>query len=136
MSFLKVGALVSGMVIVFASLAGCASMGLFQTPEERVERRAQARLDALLAQDFKKAFSFLAPATREATTLPHWAIQYAGVAQWRAVKVNSVNCEPDRCDVGVAVTYELVRPRIKNTNVRKEVWIDVNGQWYYYPQKR
>ncbi len=135
MQHVKIGALVVGLVIAATSLAGCTSLGLFQTPEERVERRAQARLDALLAQDFKEAFSFLAPATRKATTLPRWATQYAGVAQWRAVKVNSVNCEPDRCDVSVAVTYELVRPRINNTNVRKEVWIDVNGQWYYYPKQ-
>lgn len=120
------------MVIAVVSLPGCTSLGLFQTPEERVEQRAQARLDALLAADFKKAFSFLAPATREATTLPHWASQYAGVAQWVAVDVNSVKCEPDRCDVSVSVTYQMVRPRIKNTRLFREVWIDVNGHWYFY----
>ena len=120
-------------VMMAISLAGCTSLGLFQTPEERVQHRAQARLDALLAADFKKAFSFLAPATRQATTLPRWASQYAGVAQWVAVGVNSVKCEPDRCDVSVSVTYEMMRPRIKNTRFFREVWIDVNGQWYFYP---
>ena len=124
--------LVLGMVVV-VSLAGCASLGVFQTPEERVEQRAQARLDALLGQDIEKAFSFLAPAARQATTWQRWGSRYAGVGQWRAVSVNSVKCEVDRCDVSVSVTYQMVRPKLENTRSRREVWIDVNGQWYFYP---
>jgi hypothetical protein len=120
-------------VMMAISLAGCASLGLFQTPEERVQHRAQARLDALLAGDIKKAFSFLAPAAREATSWQRWGSKYAGVTQWRAVSVNSVKCDLDRCDVNVSVTYEMFRPRIKNTRAQNEVWIDVNGQWYFYP---
>ena len=131
MSFIKGNTLVGGMIIV-VSLAGCASLDLFQTPEERVEQRAQARLDALLAGDIKKAFSFLAPAAREATTWQHWGSKYAGVSQWQAVSVNSIKCDVDRCDVNASVTYGMVRPRISNTRTRNEVWIAVNGQWYYY----
>ena len=126
-----------GNTLVFAmlmatSLAGCTSLGLFQTPEERVQHRAQARLDALLAGNIKKAFSFLAPAAREATTLRRYSSKYAGVGLWRAVRVNSVECDVDRCDVSASVTYEMVRPRITNTRDRHEVWIDVNGEWYFY----
>ena len=124
--------LVLGMVVV-VSLAGCASLGVFQTPEERVEQRAQARLDALLGQDIKKAFSFLAPAQRATTTWQRWGSKYAGVGQWRAVGVNSVECDADRCDVSAYVSYQMVRPKIENTRASKEVWINVNGQWYFYP---
>jgi len=123
--------LVLGMVVV-VSLAGCASLGVFQTPEERVEQRAQARLDALLGQDIEKAFSFLAPAARQATTWQRWGSRYAGVGQWRAANVNSVECDLDRCEVTASVTYQIARPKIENTRSRREVWIDVNGQWYFY----
>ena len=131
MSVSKGNTLVFAMMMAI-SLAGCTSLGLSQTPEERVQHRAQARLDALLAQEFEKAFSFLAPASREATTWQRYSSKYAGVGQWRAVGVNSVECDVDRCDVGASVTYQMVRPRIKNTRSRNEVWIVVNGQWYYY----
>ena len=132
MSVSKGNTLVFAMMMAI-SLAGCTSLGLSQTPEERVQHRAQARLDALLAQEFEKAFSFLAPASREATTWQRYSSKYAGVGQWRAVRVNIVECDVDRCDVGVSVTYEMVRPRIMNTRARHEVWIDVNGEWYFYP---
>jgi hypothetical protein len=131
MSVFSVNRLVVGMMVV-VGLAGCASLGVVQTPEERVEQRAQARLDALLAQDIEKAFSFLAPAAREATTWQRWGSKYAGVGQWSAVNVNNVECGVDRCDVNASVTYQMVRPRIKNTRSRNEVWIDVKGQWYFY----
>ena len=120
-------------VMMAISLAGCTSLGLFQTPEERVQHRAQARLDALLAQEFEKAFSFLAPALRKTTTWQRYNSNYAGVSQWRAVSVNSVKCNVDRCDASVSVTYQMVRPKLENTRSEREVWIDVNGQWYFYP---
>jgi hypothetical protein len=119
-------------VMMAISLAGCTSLGLFQTPEERVEQRAQARLDALLARDIEKAFSFLAPASRETTTWQRYSAKYAGVTQWRAVGVNSVECDVDRCDVNTFITYQMLRPKVNNTRARNEVWINVNGQWYFY----
>ena len=119
-------------VMMATSLAGCTSLGLFQTPEERVQHRAQARLDALLAGDIQKAFTFLAPASREATSWQRWGSNYAGVGRWRAVNVNSVECDLDRCDVRASVSYEMVRPRLENTRAQHQVWINVNGQWYFY----
>jgi hypothetical protein len=133
MSGLKGNTLVLA-VMMATSLAGCTSLGLFQTPEERVQHRAQARLDALLARDIKKAFSFLTPAFRETTTWQRYSGKYAGVTQWRAVGVNSVECDVDRCDVNTFVTYQMVRPKVENTRSRQEVWINVDGQWYFYPR--
>mgnify|MGYP000583679943 CR=1 FL=1 len=127
------GNMLALVIIMAISLAGCTSLGLFKTPEERAQHRAQARLDALLAQEFEKVFSFLAPALRSTTTWQRYSSKYAGVGRWRAVSVNSVECDVDRCDVSVSVTYEMVRPRTTNTRVRNEVWIAVKGQWYFYP---
>ena len=114
------------------SLAGCTSLGLFQTPEERVQHRAQARLDALLAQEFEKAFSFLAPALRKTTTWQRYGAGYAGVVNWREAKVISVNCEPERCEVKTAIRYQMFRQKFENTRSFTEVWIKVGTQWYIY----
>jgi len=133
MSGSKINTAVCGMVIIVFTLTGCSSLGLFKTPEERVEQRAQARLDALLDRDIEKAFAFLAPALRKTTTWQRYSSKYAGVGRWRAVGVNSVKCDVDRCDVSVSVTYQMRRSRVDNTRSRQEVWIEVNGQWYFYP---
>jgi len=64
----KVNAAICSMVLVIVSLPACTSLGLLQTTEERVERRAQARLDALMSQKMEKVFTFVSPAVRETTT--------------------------------------------------------------------
>lgn len=122
-----------GMMIVLC-LPGCDSRGWFQTPEERVEQRAQERLDALMARDFEKAFSFLPPALRETTSWQRYGAKYAGVANWREASVKSVECEVDRCEVATSITYQMLRPKVENTRSREEVWIEVDGEWYFYPK--
>lgn len=129
----KARTIVLGMVIS-SLVTGCASLGLFQTPEERVEQRAQERLDALMARDMEKAFSFLSPAYRETTTWQRYSGKYAGVNNWREATVKSVKCEVDRCDVSTSIRYQMIRPRVENTRALKEVWIKVGGQWYFYPK--
>jgi len=116
-----------GMILAFA-LSGCTS----QTPEEQVTTRAQARLDALMAGDFEKAFSYLAPALREASSVGRYGSRYAGVVNWKEARVESVVCEPERCDVKSSVRYEIIRPRFENTRSFEEVWIEIGGVWYIY----
>jgi hypothetical protein len=125
--------IVFGMIFT-SCVTGCASLGLFQTPEERVEQRSQARLDALLAGDMEKAFSFLSPEFRKTTSWQRYSSKYAGVVNWREVSVKNVECEVDRCDVIVSIRYQLIRPRVENTRFSEEVWIEVDGQWYFYAE--
>lgn len=129
----KARTIVLGMVIA-SCVTGCASLGLFQTPEERVEQRAQERLDALMARDMEKAFSFLSPAYRKTTTWQRFSGKYAGVANWREATIKSVECEVDRCDVNISIRYQMIRPKVENTRTQKEVWIEVGGEWYFYPR--
>lgn len=122
-------------VIAAALLSACAGPGLSgKTPEELVARRAQERMDALLAQDIDKALSYTTPAFRERTTSGRYAGRYAGVVNWQEAKVDRVDCEAERCNVRVLVTYQLPRPRITNTRPLDEVWIKVDGKWYIYHQ--
>lgn len=133
MMVLKGRTMVLGMIIA-STVSGCASLGLFQTPEERVEQRAQERLDALMARDMEKAFSFLSPAYRKTTTWQRFSGRYAGVTNWREATIKSVECEVDRCDVNISIRYQMIRPKVENTRTQKEVWIEVGGEWYFYPR--
>ena len=133
MMVLKGRTMVLGMIIA-STVSGCASLGLFQTPEERVEQRAQERLDALMARDMEKAFSFFSPAYRKTTTWQRFSGKYAGVTNWREATLKSVECEVDRCDVNISIRYQMIRPKVENTRTQKEVWIEVGGEWYFYPR--
>jgi hypothetical protein len=128
----KVNAAICSMVLVIVSLPACTSLGLLQTTEERVERRAQARLDALMSQKMEKVFTFVSPAVRETTTWQRYGAGYAGVVNWREAKVISVNCEPERCEVKTAIRYQMFRQKFENTRSFTEVWIKVGTQWYIY----
>ena len=121
-------------VIVACFATGCASLGLFQTPQERVQSRAQDRLDTLMRGDFKAAYAYLTPAFRETSTWQRYASRYAGVGNWRGATVKSVNCEPERCNVKVSIRYQMVRLKIENTRSFDEVWIEMGGKWYLHEQ--
>ncbi len=114
-------------------MAGCAGLDNgSQTPEQRVEQRAQAHLDALLEWDLDKAMTFTSPAYRERTTRNEYGAKYAGVGNWSAARVKEVACEEERCDVTILATYDMRRLKIKNTRPLDQVWIKVGKEWYIY----
>lgn len=122
-------------MVVSASLllAACAGTGLSgKTPEQQVAQRAQQRIDALRAQDIDAAMAFTTPAYRQRTHKAQYASRYAGVINWTEAQVSKVNCEEDRCDVTVQVTYQMNRPKMINTRPLDETWIKVDGSWYIH----
>ncbi|MCK9247023.1 MAG: hypothetical protein M0P11_08760 [Anaerolineaceae bacterium] len=124
------GGVVVSASILLVSCAGTALSG--KTPEQRVEQRAQQRLDALLAWDLDKVMEYTTPVYRSRVSKNQYGSRYLGVANWTEANVDSVSCSEDRCDVKVQVTYEMVRPRMTNTRPLDETWIKVDGQWYIY----
>ena len=121
------------VTVVGAALlaSGCASiMGPPPTAEEIVAERAQERLDALLAGDLDKAYSFFSPASQAVYEKADLASAYAGAGRWTAAKVTSVSCEPLRCEVVYLIDYKMVRPALENSRPIAEVWINVDGKWY------
>jgi len=119
-------------ILIGLGTGGCASGGLFGTPEERVAKRAQARLDALLERDFEAAYGYVSPALREVSSLTDYAYRYAGASNWKRAEVQEVSCAVERCDVSFEVDYQMFRPKVKNTRSLDEVWIGVDGDWYLY----
>jgi len=110
-------------------VAGCGSKS---TPEEIVASRAQARLDALVAHDFNKAFEYASPAYRQSNGIAVYTRAYGGVSRWNKATVSNVTCEELRCDVSVQVDYQAGRAGFENTRSMDERWIEIDGTWYIY----
>lgn len=111
-------------------LSSCATVPA--TPEDAVAIRAQQRLDALIAGDFAKAYSYATPAYRQSVALAAHKPRFAGANMWTKAVVGSVSCEVDVCDVSTLISYTLPQIKFKNTRPMKERWIRVDGQWWIY----
>ncbi|MBK6510999.1 MAG: hypothetical protein IPG06_17185 [Haliea sp.] len=119
-----------GMIFAI-SVASCASLNLPQPPEKAVAARAQANGRIRWVGTLKRHF-ISCSALREASSMQRYGSKYAGVVNWKEAKVETVACEPERCDVKSSVRYEMIRPRVENTRFFEEVWIEVAGVWYIY----
>lgn len=118
-------------------MASCAV--LQGPPEQRVEARAKARYEALVARDYEKAHSFFTPSFRKSWTYREYLIMRPPVVQYRKAEVVSVKCDAqDSCSVGVNVSYTPTSdvrgaPRaLEISRFNEEKWIRVDGDWWLY----
>ena len=74
-----------------------------QTTEDAVMSRAQQRWDALVAKDFKKAYTYMAPSYRALVTPEDYVKKFGTGGRWTSVAVDSAKCEAERCQVKVRV---------------------------------
>jgi hypothetical protein len=104
------------------------------SPEQKaasVRERAESRWQALIRDDIPVAYGYLSPATRDVVTVDQYKAKTAR-GTFRAVKVDSVQCEAELCKVKVYVTYDRARMKGVVTPL-DEVWILERGQfWYVY----
>jgi hypothetical protein len=132
----------AGAIILAAGLVGgCASMtgGAGLSPDtpadvkkEAVSARAKARWNALIKPDLAGAYAFLSPASRATMSLDQYKAKHK-VGMYRAVTVDSVECDADRCTVNVRLTYDYQRFKGMVTPL-SERWIITQGQaWFVEP---
>jgi hypothetical protein len=130
------------VVVATALLAGCATpmrggAGLSaETPadvkKQAVAARAKARWDALIKPDLASAYTFLSPASRATMSLDLYKAKH-NVGMYRAVTIDSVDCEADRCTVNVKLTYDYQRFKGMTTPL-VERWIITEGQAWFVEQ--
>lgn len=131
-------------LIVLSSLlvAGCS---LFEAlpPEEAVRQRADAQAQALIAQDYEKALSYVSPAYQNGPRAKSYRARFDGASMWKRAEVAWVRCdempEPDRCEVRLWVYGAMphfggpVDQRGDTVPISlNSVWIQVDGKWYQY----
>ena len=108
------------------------------TKEERVARRAQERMTALIDMDWKKAYEFLSPARRKVLSYRSFAGRMGHSAIVRdAAKVRSVECADEVCDVKIDLVYTYVGGVVdalqgqQMDSVVEEKWVYMDGNWWY-----
>lgn len=120
------------------TLVGCSGARMFdsRSNEEKVAARAVERWDALIKGDYKKAYSYLSAGYQETQSEASYQ-PGGGRVQWSAIKLGSVSCTEDVCDVVVFLDYTF-RARsvgeIDSTKRLEEKWIFSEGRWSYLPK--
>ena len=124
-------------VLLAASVAGCASMsggGKDLAPEAKqalVTERINARWNALIKGDMDQAYTFMSAGSREAMPLELYKIKIKP-GSWRAVKVDSMQCEAEICQAKMTLTYDHRMMKGIQTPF-EETWILEKGNaWYVY----
>lgn len=105
-----------------------------------VEDRAVKRWDLLIAHKAADAYEYLTPGYRAT----HPKDQYAASMStrpvvWKKVELMDKECpDEDTCTVRLIVDFELriaagIPGPVSSTDVQKEKWLRIKGQWYHLP---
>jgi hypothetical protein len=108
-------------------------------PEDVVAERAQARWDALVGEEFERAWEYYTPGFREQLPAGDFALDMSRrPIDWVGAEVMGVDCAADdpTCTVRVRVEYKAPLPVPGATDVRsesgtEETWVQLDGQWWY-----
>ena len=121
---------------VAACFVGCASTPP-PPPEDVVQVRAQAWLDAVVASDIEAMYGFTSPAYQSAHSLGFYAKGYAGRSMWRAARLGSISCddvEPvSLCKVQIVVSFRGFTMREELETSFMETWVQIDDVWYTKP---
>ncbi|RFF26531.1 MULTISPECIES: hypothetical protein [unclassified Wenzhouxiangella] len=118
-------------------LSGCQSGEDTSSQPQSVEERAQARWDHMIAREFAEAWSYYTPGFRETTSAEEFATTVRKrPVRWEDATVVARDCEGDRCEVVVEVSYSVPQAPAGLNNVRgkrelTETWIRTQEQWWY-----
>jgi len=120
-----------------ASLAGCASMsgdGKDLAPEAKqalVTERINARWNALMKGDLDQAYTFMSAGSQEAMPLKLYK-EKIKPGMWRAVKIDSMNCGAEICQVKMTLTYDHKMMKGVQTPFQETWLLEKGNAWYVY----
>ncbi len=124
------------LMAVAVLLAAC------ERQPKTVDGRAQARWDALLAEDYEQAYTYLSPGYRSSVSLDDYQIGLKSRRiKWIEAAYKSQEC-PDEtsCVVTMDVGYHVVSP-MRNVNEWqsnrevKEQWVKIDQNWWLVPTR-
>lgn len=133
----------AGMILLLlttAILGGCATTAPVSDDElsaRIVEERAEARWRHIMERDFEQSYEYRSPGFRETTRLRDYEREMARRPfRYLGVEVQPAECEGDRCQVRVRLTYQAVgapvgQHRVRLTQDMTETWIRLEDQWWY-----
>ena len=107
-------------------------------PGERVLSRSQERLDALMAREIEKAYSFASPGYRSSHTTFQYDKKFGGAKTlWTAARAVEADCDDlqtpvERCRVLIEIDYTTRSLGYLETSEMYETWILSDSEWYLY----
>lgn len=114
------------------ALAGCATTT--QSPEETVRQLATQRWQAVLAEQFDRAYEFTNPAYRKLKTKEQYiAASRAAAVKWTSAEVVRVECEAQKCQVAIQTTSQLRMPSFYKAPLASgldETWVLEDNRWW------
>lgn len=121
-------------------LGACATTGT-ESPSAKVEPRAQARWDALLAGRLEAAYEYLSPGYRSSVSLLEYQRSVlTRKVEWLGAELIDSECSENTCKVRISIDYRLWAavpgvPKFEYTMDVTENWIRSNGQWWFVPDE-
>ena len=117
-------------------LAGCASFAP-RSPEDQVKVRAQARYDAVLKGDRKRAYEYFTPGFRGTVSAATYAGAIGSAVETVGATVESVRCETlEKCIAQVKLELKPIAVRgfagTIVTTYADETWLLESGQWWLF----
>ena len=96
-----------------------------------VAERVNARWNALINGDLERAYTFMSAGSQAATPLDVYKVKIKP-GMWRAVKIDSMDCDEEICRVKMTLTYDHRMMKGIQTPFQ-ETWILEKGNaWYVY----
>jgi hypothetical protein len=136
----SVFSLACGLAVAFVVvMSGCATMGGLTkdaAPEAKsaaVTERVKARWAAMIDGNLDLAYTFLSPASKEIVPLAAYKQQARG-SGYRAIKVESVECDGAVCKVRVVLTYDHRLMKGMMTPLDEKWVIEEGKAWYVWGQ--
>lgn len=123
-------------VLAASVLASCQSLMQPQDAAAVVKQRAEARWTALMAGDFRKAYTFMAPSFRAVVDADRFSKQFGGGGvSWEKAQVVDVKCSDDQCKTVLKISYRPLLGGRKGDPFFThfdETWIREDGQWWMF----
>ncbi len=117
-------------------LAACSKPD--RPPEDVVAERAQARWDAMVAQEFQRAWEYYSPGFREQTEPAVFEVQMSQrPVRWDSAELVEVECpQPEKCTARFRVGYTAVGAPgqlagLQNERSIRETWVRLQDEWWY-----
>ena len=127
-------------VAVAATCAGCGTTGGGLTQdspaalkEKVVAERVNGRWQALIKRDYKAAYEYMSPASRDAMSLPGYQARIEAIT-YRAATIDRIECAAEVCKVTLKVTYDFPPAKARGVvTPLDESWIIDQGQaWFVF----
>ena len=84
----------------------------------------------MIAKDLDKAYDFLSPGSKVANPLTRFKAKITPL-DWRSAKALSANCESDKCNVYLEISFYSRFTRGEISTVLEETWIRDAGKWWF-----